>query len=612
MMIRAHGLWKSFGSQVLLRDVSFAVNAHEKVGLIGRNGHGKSTLLKMIQGLTWPDRGEVHIRDGQLLEAVDQHITFQCETVRAEACLGLREMDLGQDWLAAKILYGLGFTEADQHLHPRSFSGGFQVRINLARALLSKPDIMLLDEPTNFLDITSLRWLEGFLQQWKGTFMLVTHDRTFMEAVVTHTMAIHRAQITKVPGGPQKLKSHLEVSETIHEKTRLNQEKKDQKTKEFIKNFRAGARSAGLVQSRIKMLAKKSKLPKLPPIRPIRFQFLSDDFPADSVIRASSLRFAYEPTSPELLHGFDLTIKPHDRIAIVGPNGRGKSTLLQLLTGQLQPDSGTVKTNKDAQVGYFRQMHHALEGAERTVFEALRAASATHTDQDIHKLCGHLMFEGDKRYKPLKVLSGGERSRLALGRLMLRPYHLLALDEPTNHLDMESCDALGTALQDYDGAVICVTHDEALLRSFAQSLIVFDDGHITHFRGTYDHFLKTKGWTDPESGQLTPATPTPTTTPKVDYAQAKARKRHLRPHERAITTQEKIVEKLEAEEADLNEQIAEAQRKGQVLKIGDLSIAIADKARQIESAFAELENLHAQLESATQQFAAQWAESEND
>jgi len=590
-MIRVSGLRKSFATQDLFSDVTFTINEGEKVGLIGRNGHGKSTLLKIIKGEVLAEAGEVVIREGKTLESLDQHISFTKNTVREEACLGLRSMEIGHEWLAAKLLYGLGFSEDEQQLHPTQFSGGYQTRIMLAKLLLSRPDILLLDEPTNFLDITSLRWLEQYLSAWKGTCILVTHDSTFMERVVRHTMALHRGGIKKAKGGPAKLRRQIAHEEQIHEKTRLNQEKKDAKTQHFINTFRSGARSAGLVQSRIKMIAKRKKLPKLPPIPPVSFRFASAPFEADFIMKAHSLRFGYEPNE-ELLHGLNVSIRPGDRIGIVGPNGRGKSTLLNILSQQLEPNGGTVKHNKDTLLGTFQQMHHALEEPEKTVYEFLRGISTTHEDQVIHKLCGSLMFEGGKRHKKLKVLSGGERARLHLGRLMLLPHNVLFFDEPTNHLDMESCAALAKAIDQYDGAVVCVTHDEALLRSFAKKLIVFDSGKVEEFRGGYADFLDRKGWQDSEV-EVVRESPVKKKT-ALTYAEQKEAQKQLRVLAKKIKIQERIVMDLEQELEKHEEARKIAERKGQKLKLWDLSIVIAKTSEQITAAFSELEQYHAE------------------
>ncbi|MCB9809398.1 ATP-binding cassette domain-containing protein [Candidatus Peribacteria bacterium] len=591
-MIRAHGLTKSYGNHTLLQEVSFTIHENETVGLMGRNGHGKTTLLQMIAGDILPEKGEIHLQEGAILERLSQHVAFTKPTVHAEACTGLRAHEAHHTWLASKLLYGLGFSEAEQHLPPQHFSGGFQVRILLARALLSRPDILLLDEPTNYLDITSLRWLEGMLRHWKGTIVLVTHDRTFMEAVVTHTMAIHRQGVRKVAGGPEKLQELLLAEEEIHERTRQNQEKKDEQTAEFLRNFRAGARSAGLVQSRIKAIAKQKRLPKLPPIPPVRFSFSALPFEADALLKASSLRYQYAPDAPELLHGLSLTIAPQDRIAIVGPNGRGKSTLLEVLAGVRPPTSGSVKYNKDTALGSFRQMHHGLPSMERTVFEELRSYSALHSDEEIHKLCGSLMFTGEKRYRALKVLSGGERSRLQLGKLMLQPHNLLLLDEPTNHLDMESCAALATALEAYPGAVVCVTHDEALLRSFARKLVVFDDGQIFEYRDGYDAFLTHRGWTNTAPAMTTPPKPS-----NPDYRHEKELRRARRPYEKQVAEMEERILATEAALQAATEQLSTAHARGQQLRIYDLSVEVARLTVQVQEEFTALEQLHHTLDS---------------
>ncbi|HOJ15477.1 MAG TPA: ATP-binding cassette domain-containing protein, partial [Deltaproteobacteria bacterium] len=251
-MISVEGLWKSYGSQVLLEGVSFKVNQKERVGLVGRNGHGKTTLMRIIAGLEEPDTGTVIIPRNYRIGYVTQHLDFTEATVLAEGMKGLRGDGRDQAWKVEKVLMGLGFSAEDMHRHPHEFSGGFQVRLNLAKVIVSEPDMLLLDEPTNYLDITSIRWIERFLSSWPRELILITHDRTFMDRIVTHTMGIHRRKVRKVEGDTSKYYTQIAQDEEVYERTRVNEERKRKEIEEFIAQFRAKARLVGLVQSRIR------------------------------------------------------------------------------------------------------------------------------------------------------------------------------------------------------------------------------------------------------------------------------------------------------------------------------------------------------------------------
>jgi ATP-binding cassette subfamily F protein 3 len=457
-MIKLTNLSKSFGNRLLFQEVGFSVHKKEKIGIIGRNGYGKSTLLKMISGEQQPEEGEIIIPKDYRIAELSQHIHFTEETVLSEAKKGLRPEQKDEIWKAEMILSGLGFTEEDFQKSPHEFSGGYQIRINLAKALLCEPDMLLLDEPTNYLDIVSLRWMERFLQKWNGEFLLVTHDRVFMDAVVSHVAIIHRQRIKKQKGKTIDAYRQIRQEEDVYEKTRIGMEKKKAKSEDFIRKFRAGARSAGLVQSRIKMLDKLEPKEKLEKISEIRFSFRSIPIHSGQMMGIHSLKFGYEKSKKPLLDGLDFTIFPGDRIGIVGRNGAGKSTLLKLLNGEIKPDSGTIKEKADLVVGYFGQTNVLSLSPKKTILEELSDTKGSPGETEIRSLCGSLLFSGDDVHKPIEVLSGGEKSRVSLGKLLLSPHHVLLLDEPTNHLDMESTDALCNALEDFDGAIVIISH----------------------------------------------------------------------------------------------------------------------------------------------------------
>lgn len=565
-MIRVTQLTKFFGSQLLFDDVTFQIHPGEKLGLVGRNGHGKTTLLRMLQGEVLPDEGDISFPEGHRIGTLDQHLNIDAPTLLDAAASGLSEEEKNDRWKAEKLLSGLGFAVTDFARPPSEFSGGFQMRIALVKLLLSDPDLLLLDEPTNYLDITSLRWLEKFLKNWKGEFVLITHDRKFLDAVCTHTLAIHRTGLKKIRGGCKHMFQQIALEEDVHERTRKNAEKQRNKTEKFIREFRAGARSAGLVQSRIKMLEKQRELHKLDPIPDIHFKFEAKKFEADRMLQANSLSFGY--TSDDILFsGIDLNLSPGDRVGVIGANGRGKSTLLRLLSGTENPISGTVKPHQSLQSGIFVQGHESSLAKERTVVEELHTAAPKLPEQAIFNLSGTLMFSGDAMHKKIEILSGGERARVSLGKLMIQPHDILFLDEPTNHLDLESVDALIDSLDAFPGAIIFVSHNEKLLERLATQLVVFDNGGATVYNETYAEFLKTTGWS--VEGEVIQKAKKTVGSAALIRDQKKQLQRELRPLEKDLAKQEAFVLKLEKELEQNKDNLNTAKRKGSHLLIDE-------------------------------------------
>lgn len=495
-MIRVTDLKKKFGDRILFENVNFTIGKHEKVGLIGRNGAGKSTLLKMILGQIDCDQGKIEFFSKMKMRSLDQNLVFSGKTVLSQVEASLEGFDEGATWKAESILLGLGFKKDDFEKDPASLSGGFKIRLRLAEVLVSQADVLVLDEPTNYLDIISLRWLENFLKQWKGCFVLVTHDREFMEKVVSHTMIIRRGVIKKYEGGPVKVLNQVLKDEEIYEKTRKNMQKKREKTEEFIRKFRAGARSAGLVQSRIKSLAKQDMGESLVRIADVQFNFKGTRPAGNYIYNAQDVSFGYKDDDL-LFKDFGIHFKFEDRIGIVGKNGKGKSTLLNVLAQYLQPVAGEVVGTKGVEVGYFGSRSVEELDMRNSILKELGDMPGV-TEQDVRKVCSALLFKGDDVHKKISVLSGGEKSRVCLAKVMLKGCNLLFLDEPTNHLDMESCLALSDSLRMFEGCVVVVAHDEKMLSEVVNRLVVFDGSAngCNLYNFGYEKFLKTVGWGD--------------------------------------------------------------------------------------------------------------------
>lgn len=494
-MIVVEELSKSFARQVLFEKISFKINQGEKVGLVGKNGHGKSTLFRVIAGLEEPDEGRVIIPRNYRIGYLQQEPDFKKPTVLEEASRGISDYDSDQRWRVEKVLTGLGFSAADFQKNPHQLSGGFKVRLNLARLLLTDYDLLLLDEPNNYLDITSIRWLEKFLLSWRGELLFITHDRSFMDRVATHILGIHRRQVRKMEGDTEKYYNQLALEEEVYEKTRINDERKRKELEVFINRFRAKARLAGLVQSRLKYIEKMEKREKLEKIKNMEFNFLEKKFHHKYALSLDNVSFAHSPDRP-LIQNLSLHLGARDRVMVIGPNGRGKTTLLKLMAGVLQPQSGEITYPKSVAIGYFEQNFAEDLNSDNTVLEEIGSANSQLEPARVRQIAATLMFEGDEALKPIRVLSGGEKSRVLLGKILATPVNLLLLDEPTNHLDLESCDALLAALDNFDGAVVMVTHNEMFLRALAERLIVFQNERQMIFEGDYESFLKKVGWNE--------------------------------------------------------------------------------------------------------------------
>ena len=586
-MLTISGLTKFYGHQNLFKDVDLNIAPKEKIGLIGRNGTGKSTFLKILLGDETATEGRIEIPNGYRIRSLEQNLKFEHKTVLSQVCSALPESSNNEDWKAKSILMGLGFDTYDFDRPPSEFSSGFQVRIRLSEALVSESDLLLLDEPTNYLDILSLRWLERFLKSWKGAFILVTHDRHFMNLVVSHTIAIHRGRMRKMAGGPVKLLAHIKKDEEIYDKTRKNQEKKREKDKDFIRKFRAGARSAGMVQSRIKSMNKQVIKDKLDNIATIKFHFKSIPCKSDSVVQATDVNFGYVPDQ-QLIKDFSLTTFPGDRIAIIGRNGKGKSTLLRLLHQTLTPDSGKVRIPPTLAVGYFGvdAIRDLVPG--KSILEELMGRSGI-SEQEVRNLCGLLLFRGDDVKKRISTISGGEKSRVCLGKTLLFPSQLLMLDEPTNHLDMESVQALSEAIEDYDGTVIFVTHNEDMLSRLATRLVLFDNDEIRVLDYGYDKFLSEGGWSEEDENAFKASKGI--SYQKQQYLNEKEARRQERLEKQQLEKFGKEIDKLEKEKVKMSESFQEACLNKDTESIKKLGLQLKEIEDVINQKYKEMENM---------------------
>lgn len=630
-VIQIQNVSKSFGVQVLLDGASLLVGDHERVGLVGRNGCGKSTLFKMILGQECLDGGSIDIPKKYTLGYLQQHLNFTHATVHEEACSVLKPNEDG--WLeehkVEAILFGLGFDEESMHKSPSLLSGGFQIRLNLAKVLASEPDMLLLDEPTNYLDIVSMRWLSRFLRSWKGEVLLITHDHHFMDEVCTHTAGIFRHKIRKVKGSVEKLRETVAEEEEVAQRTQENEAKKKEQLEKVIERFRYKAAKAAMVQSKIKAAAKLATGERLTHERNLEFSFTEAGFPGKRMLQIKGLSFAYpnkgedgtvQGMGPELITDLTMEVFKGDRIAVIGPNGRGKTTLLNLIAKELQPTAGEITYNPNLQINYFGQTNINRLNLDNSVEEEIASAIEEVSQKSrVRGLAGLMMFSGDNALKKVKVLSGGERSRVLLGKILASPCNMLLLDEPTNHLDMESIESLIDALEDYEGTALVVTHDEELLHAFATRLVVFDGGKCRIFEGTYADFLEKVGWaSEKKTGGTESAnikvsnidvkTDVPSAAPRAkEDRKARAdyiaeRSKVIKPLEKKLAKIEEDIAKEEALGGELEAKLVTASESGDGNAITAIAKDMDDNKKKVDQLYEDWEKTSAELEAAKDKY----------
>ena len=492
-MIQLSNISKNFLTQEVFSSLSFKLNSGNKIGLVGRNGSGKSTLFKIILDEESIDSGEVLIPKNYKIGTLRQHLEFSEKTLRDETALALSEEAKYDIYKVEKILFGLGFTHEDLEKDPLSFSGGYQIRINLAKLLLTEPNLLLLDEPTNYLDIVSLRWLKVFLRAFEGEIILITHDRNFMDSVCGFTAGIVRKELKVVTGDTYKFYAQLQANDELYEKQKLSDDKKRKELEEFIAKNKARASTAALAQSKAKQLEKMAQMTDLVFDKELEFDFSFKDTPAKVLLDVDNLSFGYKPDKI-LFKDISFTLQKGECLAIIGKNGKGKSTLLNTISGELTQNSGEVKSHPSTITAHFGQTNISHLHPNNSVIDEITLGNPKLPFNSLRSICGAMMFSGDSVDKKISLLSGGEKSRVMLGKILARDVNLLFLDEPTNHLDMDSIEALTEAIENFKGATIIVTHSEELLRRVANRLIIFAKDGAEYFDGSYDDFLEKIGW----------------------------------------------------------------------------------------------------------------------
>ncbi len=531
-MITLNHVQKQFGSRVLFKDCSLQIGARDRIGLIGPNGSGKTTLFRMILGEEPIDDGEILIAKGVKMGYLPQEvITFRGNTVLEEVLKSASQITSLQDKMkileeelstiddpkaqeklakeygklherytllggysleaeAKQILKGLGFKEKDFHRLTDELSGGWLMRIALSKILLQSPDLLLLDEPTNHLDLQSLIWLENFLANYPGAMVIVSHDRVFLNHLIDRIAEIEGEKIDLYHGNYDHYLVEKENRREILEATYKTQQKKIEQTERFIERFRAKNTKSSQVQSRIKMLEKIERIELPKERKEIRFEFPAPKRSGHRVIEIKNLHKRYGETV--VYQGIDLTLFRGDKVALVGPNGAGKSTLLKIMAGVLDFEKGEVLLGKDVTRAYFAQHQFDLLRPEHTVYEELLSIATDESQTQLRTLLGTFLFSGEEIEKRVSVLSGGEKSRLVLAKMLLKPANFLLLDEPTSHLDIASRNVLEMALKQFQGTICLITHDRHLINQIATKVIEIDQGIPNIYLGNYDDYLYKK------------------------------------------------------------------------------------------------------------------------
>ncbi len=566
-MLTIDHLSMEFASRPVLDDITFLINRKERIALVGKNGAGKTTLLRLIAGEYQPTAGRISKESDMTIGYLPQVMLFQDDRTLREEVMSVFRQQSGQYSISEAVfvaemdrtVIGLGFERRDFERPCSEFSGGWRMRIELAKILLSHPDLLLLDEPTNHLDIESIQWLEEFLKTSPSAVLMVSHDRAFIDNVCTRTIEITLGRIYDYNVNYSRF---VELRKERHEqqvRAYQNQQKMIQDTEDFIERFRYKATKAVQVQSRIKQLEKLERLEvDLEDTSRLNLRFPPAPRSGDFPLIVEDLRKDFG--AHNVFHDVTFTIRRGEKVAFVGKNGEGKSTLVKCIMGQLDY-MGTLKIGHNVKIGYFAQNQAALLDENLTVFETIDYVAVGDIRTKIRDILGAFMFGGEASEKRVKVLSGGERSRLAMIRLLLEPCNLLILDEPTNHLDMQSKDVLKAALQDFNGTVICVSHDRDFLNGLVEKVYEFGGGRVKeHLGGIYD-FLRAKKIDSLQELEITssPRNPRNPISPSgaTDYAAQKAAAAERRKKEKQIAETEQQIAQLEEEQAKMETILSE-------------------------------------------------------
>ncbi|MBQ3713768.1 MAG: ABC-F family ATP-binding cassette domain-containing protein [Spirochaetia bacterium] len=637
--VTLNGVSLAFGDRDILNDVNLNISSDTRAAIAGANGSGKTTFMRIIAGLMQPDKGTMTMQRGTrisylpqsglvhsgltlmdeaekaydyyqtLLERKDKigHLLEQCRESSKEAEKLIEEdHDIQEHLLNSgyydrkvvkeKVLLGLGFVRADFDKRTESFSGGWQMRIALAKILLENPDIMLLDEPTNYLDLEARVWLEDFINSYKGGVVVVSHDRSFLDSTVNEIYELFGGRMNRYKGNYTEYESRRSKElESLIERYKQQQEE-IARVEFFIRRFRYQATKAKQVQSRVKYLESLPRIEIPESLKKMHFTFPKPPHSGNDVLILSDVSKAYGDN--HVINHLDFFANRGEKIVFVGKNGAGKSTLMRIIAGVDKDFSGSVRYGTDVKIEYFSQDFETTLNNQNTVLEEIEGDAPTDLIPQVRNLLGAFLFRGDDIYKPVSVLSGGEKNRIALLKMLLHPANLLILDEPTNHLDINSKDILLEALKKYDGTVLFVSHDKYFIENLADRVLELGDGKATSYVGGYTYYLEKKAQQEEAASGLSSASQAaPASQPglaRLSREEAKQRKRDLKKLERELEQVMADLDSLEQEVARLNDEMAKPENYSDGAKIKELKAQLdAD-----ESALAEKTARWEELESA--------------
>ncbi|MFZ4597787.1 MAG: ABC-F family ATP-binding cassette domain-containing protein [Terrimicrobiaceae bacterium] len=606
---------KSFGGRVLFENASLQVNAGDRIGLIGPNGAGKSTLFSLLLRHDEPDEGTISLQRGVRSGFLPQETAAVADGTVIELAAGL-DADGAATAKAKRILSGLAFRESDFERPVQTLSGGWIMRAHLARLLVEEPDLLLLDEPTNHLDLETLGWFQNQLVNYSGAILTISHDREFLNRVCEAIVEIRHRKLFRYHGNFDACLEQKKAREEQHLAAYRNQQKEIEHLEQFIARFRAKASKAAQAQDRIKQLARMERIEAPESDEPtVHFKFPQPVRSGQRVMSLEGVRQSYgDHVVYENLH---MRVEREQRIVLVGPNGAGKSTLLKILAGSLPLDAGERTPGHNVSIGYFAQHRTDSLDLKRTVLAEVQSIARPVPEQAARNVLGAFLFRGDDVFKSISVLSGGEKSRLALVKLLLDPPNLLLLDEPTTHLDMPSIDALIRALKPYEGTLVFVSHDIHFIRALATSVVHVQAGHLTPYAGNFDYYLEksraigARAGTVASLGNFQPDAPAPKERPTTGLgmkevraqrrAESEARQaiaREKRARQQKVDVAEAEIRELEDRQKKLTEELedpATYQNPSRAIEINRLLAGVSDA---LETATARWEKAVGELDPA--------------
>ena len=616
MILACQNICKAFGDNEVLKNASFHIEEREKAAIVGINGAGKSTLLKIIMGEMAADDGQTVINKGATIGYLAQHqemqsgntifdelLTVKQDVLDLEARIRSMELSMkqvqgaelqelmdqyarlshefeqknGYAWKSeiTGVLKGLGFTEEDFSKHVDTLSGGQKTRVSLGKLLLSKPDIIMLDEPTNHLDMGSITWLETFLMNYQGAVLIVSHDRYFLNRVVTKVIEIDQGQVTTFMGNYSDYAQKKAMLREAQMQAYLNQQREIKHQEEVIAKLKSFNREKSIkrAESREKMLDKLDVLDKPSEVKAdMHIELEPRVVSGNDVLTVLGLSKAFPPQT--LFTDLDFEIKRGERVALIGSNGTGKTTILKILNQVIPADAGEVHLGSRVQIGYYDQEHHVLH-MEKTVFEELSDAYPTLTNTKIRNVLAAFLFTGDDVFKRIKDLSGGERGRVSLAKLMLSEANFLILDEPTNHLDIVSKEVLEDALNHYTGTVLFVSHDRYFINTVATRILDLENQGLTNYIGNYDYYLEKKetmvNFTAAPTETVSAAETTADTDSKLDWKQQKEQQAQLRKKQNELKKVESRIEELENRDKEIDAELEKKEVFTNVAEVTKLS-----------------------------------------